>query len=211
MTKKERWKEVSGYGGVFKVSSKGKVLSKKRNGTNGGILTGKVSKFGYRVMLLSHNSIKKHVFAHRIVAEAFIPNPENLPFVNHKDEDKLNNSVENLEWCTTKYNLNYGTLPERRSKARLGFKYSESSKRKMSESQNLIAKRGSESPYSIEVYQFTLEGDFVGKWDSYSDIKRVLGYGPTNINISVKNKLRTAYGFKWSIIPPDENLKIVNP
>ena len=75
-------------------------------------------KTGYNYVNLSKNSKTCTKRVHRLVAEAFISNPNNLPEVNHKDEDKSNNNVENLEWCTREYNLNYGTRSEKFSKTR---------------------------------------------------------------------------------------------
>lgn len=74
-------------------------------------------KNGYLVVSLSKNNKQKIYSIHRLVAEAFVNNPENLPYVNHKDEDKTNNNISNLEWCDNTYNLNYGTRNERAGKS----------------------------------------------------------------------------------------------
>lgn len=74
-----------------------------------------IDKDGYYRVTLYRNGVSKNIPVHRLVAKAFIPNPDNLPEVNHKDENKLNDKLENLEWCTQKYNANYGTANERRS------------------------------------------------------------------------------------------------
>ena len=71
---------------------------------------------GYKTVSLTKDGKTKTLFVHRLVAEAFIPNADNLPMVNHKDEDKTNNFVENLEWCTNDYNINYGTARRRQAK-----------------------------------------------------------------------------------------------
>lgn len=87
-------------------------------------MKGKLRKDGYKEVILRTN-IKKPVFRtiHRLVAEAFIPNPDNLSCVNHKDENKTNNHVSNLEWCTHKYNSNYGTINKRLSKQKINNTY----------------------------------------------------------------------------------------
>ena len=89
----------------YLVSDKGEIYSLYTNK----YLSPKTTEFGYLVVILTHNGIKKTKRVHRLVAEAFIPNPNNLPEINHKDENKLNNSVDNLEWCNRTYNNNYGT------------------------------------------------------------------------------------------------------
>lgn len=87
--------------------------------SNGVKLKPSVSNKGYLRVSLSNNKVKHKMFSiHRLVAESFIPNPENLPQVNHKDEDKTNNCVENLEWCTALENLNYSQVIEKSSKAK---------------------------------------------------------------------------------------------
>jgi transcriptional regulator with XRE-family HTH domain len=113
----EEWRDVPGYEGLYKVSSEGRVKQIGQLYTDGrkGISTGEgrilnpqISHTGYNFCQLSCAGKRKTVYVHRMVAMAFIPNPDNLPAVNHKDEDKSNNRVDNLEWCTYKYNNNYG-------------------------------------------------------------------------------------------------------
>lgn len=121
MTKDEVWKDVVGYEGLYKVSDRGNVYSVERIGTNnrkfgGIILKSRYDKNGYPRVTLCENGIMKTKVVHRIVAEAFVPNPNGLPQVNHLDEVKDNNNVENLEWCDSRYNSNYGTRNERLSK-----------------------------------------------------------------------------------------------
>ena len=82
--------------------------------------------------MLTRNGVKSFVTIHRLVAIAFIPNPDNLPEVNHRDEDKTNNRVENLEWCSREYNASYGTVKERIPKSNMGKKMSEKTKKLMS-------------------------------------------------------------------------------
>lgn len=106
---KEIWKDIKGYEGLYQVSNFGRV---KRNGR---ILKVRVKRKGYLGVVLYNNSEPKHYTIHRLVAEAFIPNPENKPQVNHIDEDKTNNTVANLEWVTAKENANHGTRNSRMS------------------------------------------------------------------------------------------------
>lgn len=98
----EEYKDIDEF---YSVSNKGKIKSKR---------TGKILKThndskrkGYQYITLNHNGVKKSVQVHRLVAEAFIPNPINYPCINHKDENPSNNDVSNLEWCTYSYNLKY--------------------------------------------------------------------------------------------------------
>lgn len=103
-------RDVKGYEGLYKVTKDGKVISS----INNIVLRNSINKAGYYTVTLSNNGKTKKKFVHRLVAESFIPNPDNLPVINHKDENKLNNHVNNLEWCTHEYNLHYGTAIERR-------------------------------------------------------------------------------------------------
>ena len=121
MSEGEVWKDVVGYEGIYKVSNKGNVYSVERISSQGKKCGGRILKpvrnrNGYFKVDLSINGVRKGKYIHRLVTKAFIPNPENHPEVNHIDEDKANNNVENLEWCTSRYNTNHGTLIERISK-----------------------------------------------------------------------------------------------
>ena len=138
-------KAVKGYEGYYEVDQFGRVYSVDRNipvDDNGRqyikSLCGKRMKQnmhsqGYKIVSLTKDGKTKTVFVHRVVAEAFIPNNDNLPMVNHKDEDKTNNFVENLEWCTAAYNCAYGKGIEKHAKKIRGKKLSEEHKLKISE------------------------------------------------------------------------------
>lgn len=101
--------DIEGYEGLYAVTSCGKVWSYKRKK----FLKPYKEHTGYLRVDLMKDGVKKHHKIHRFVAKAYIPNPENLKQVNHKDENKQNNSVNNLEWCTNDYNAHYGTKNER--------------------------------------------------------------------------------------------------
>lgn len=103
----EVWKPIKGYEGLYEVSSLGRVksLNFKRSGEEG--ILSPASKPYLQVTLYSKGKASQPL-VHRLVAETFIPNPNNLPQINHIDEDTHNNSVENLEWCSSSYNINYG-------------------------------------------------------------------------------------------------------
>ena len=142
------WKDIKGYEGKYQISNKGRVRSLDYKGTKKKkLLKASTNKEGYIQIRLYKNGKGKTYFVHRLVAEAFILNPNNYPVVNHKDENKSNNSVDNLEWCTVEYNNTYGTRLERMSKTR-----------------------------SKAIRQLSLEGDLIKVWESASEVARVLGY-----------------------------------
>jgi hypothetical protein len=119
----EIWKEIKGYEGLYEVSNFGNVRSLDRyvhtkgNGLRlhrGKILTPETNKLGYKRLHASKDGVSKHLLVHRLVAEAFLPNYNNYPVVNHKDENPSNNHVSNLEWCTYSYNNQYNNLTTKR-------------------------------------------------------------------------------------------------
>lgn len=109
----EIWKDIAGYEGYYQVSSTGIVRSLDRHDCikrfrPAQIMTQSNDSDGYKVVTLSKGGKQRTAKVHQLVARAFIPNVNNFPEINHKDENKTNNSVSNLEWCTTRYNLTYG-------------------------------------------------------------------------------------------------------
>ena len=125
------------------------------------------NKYGYLKVNLYKNSKQKRCYIHRLVAQAFIPNPDDLPVINHKDENPSNNCADNLEWCTQEYNTNYGTR---------NFKIA--------------------SNQSIPIIQLTLNDEFVACYRSSSDAGRA-GFSRQHINDCCKGKRKTTYNHKW--------------
>ncbi len=117
----EHWKDIEGFEGLYQVSNLGKVKSLKRKTYSRRrykehperILKDNVDAHGYVYYFLYKDGKAKRYKGHKLVAHAFIPNPNNYPFINHKDENKANNCVSNLEWCTPSYNLNYGSRSQK--------------------------------------------------------------------------------------------------
>ena len=99
----EQWREVVGYNGKYLVSNKGRV----KNAKSGRILKERITHRGYVKVHLFRVNDDRNVFLHRIVAQAFIPNPQGKPQVNHIDGNKLNNNADNLEWCTNEENVRH--------------------------------------------------------------------------------------------------------
>ena len=161
----EVWKNIEGYEGLYQVSSMGRVKSLKFTKE---IIMELTYTHGYFRVGLCRNGKAKHHLVHRLVAEAFIPNPDNLPIINHKDECKTNNVVENLEWCDHLYNNTYGTAIQCR-----------------------IEKNAK------PVYQYSLDGDLIKEWPSAAEVKRSMGFSAGNIGQCCLGKRKTAYGYIW--------------
>lgn len=160
----EIWKDIKDYEGLYQVSNLGRVKS------NNKILKQSVDKRGYIVYCLYNKKpcVKK---AHRLVAEAFIPNPKNLPQVNHKDENKKNNNTDNLEWCDNKYNSQYGTRGERISK-------------KLS----IVLRK--------PIIQIK-DNNIIKVWSSAKEVEEQLNIKRSNICKCLKGERKTAGGYIW--------------
>lgn len=176
---KEIWKDIP-YAEGYQVSNLGRVKSlarvvegkgKRKCAIKEKIIGNKPDRFGYKSVTLRINRKQVSKRVHRLVAEAFIPNPDNLPQVNHKDEDKTNNCVENLEWCDAKYNSNYGTRGKR-----IGEKL--------------------EKP----VMQFSLSGEYIETYKSIIEASVITETDRHHISACCggKTNRRTAGGYKWS-------------
>ena len=167
-----QWRDIEGYEGLYQVSNEGRVKNSK-----GKILKGEKSCWGYLRVGLWKDGKQAHKQIHRLVAEAFIPNPQNLPQVNHKDENKQNNSVDNLEWCDRKYNINYGTGVQRSAK-----------------------KRRNDPKQSKRVDQIDPQtGEVVRQWKSTAECGRN-GFDQRNVSKCARGKLKTHKGYAWKYL-----------
>lgn len=162
MNLEEDFRDIPGYEGLYQVSNLGRVKGLYKNI----IKRLKTTKDGYLEVGLSKNGIEKKYRVHRLVAITFIPNPDNLPEVNHLDENKTNNCVSNLEWCTHKQNINYGTHHDRMVKTQ-----------------------------SKPVLQFDKEGGFIKEWSSIAQISRELNINTGSVSNCCNGKAKTASGF----------------
>lgn len=125
----EIWKDIEGYEGLYQVSNKGRIRNIRHNKNK---ILKPILHVRYYQITLSKNNIRTQYRVHRLVAQAFVPNPKNLPHINHKDENRLNNNAENLEWCDATYNNRYGTKGQRISKSKMGHLVTQETRNKIS-------------------------------------------------------------------------------
>jgi hypothetical protein len=170
----EIWKDVVDYEGLYQVSNFGRVHSVKTNC----ILKPCNNKLGYARLILRKNNKSYGQQVHRLVAKAFLPNHNNLPEVNHKDENPRNNCLDNLEWCDKKYNNNYGTKVERQ----------------LVHTDHIAAGKNLRK----KINQHRLDGDIIKIWESASECERQTGYDHIRIAHCCRGTQKTAYGFRWS-------------
>lgn len=181
---KEEWKPIEGYEGLYEVSNYGRVRSLDRtltiNVPNKGVLTylrkGAYKKQnyhrdGYPMVTLSDNKKRKTFLVHRLVACAFVPNPNQLNEVNHIDENKSNNHSSNLEWVTRMQNIHHGTGIDRMKK-------------------NTIHRWQ-------PVVQMTMDGSFVKRWDSIIHASKALHISHCCIVNACRGKYKYSHGFRW--------------
>ena len=161
------WKSIPGYEGIYEVSNTG--LIRGRNGERKTL----INSHGYEYIKLCKKGDSKKFQVHRLVAMAFIPNPDNLPEVNHKDENPLNNCVDNLEWCTRIYNNNYGTRNYRAGVA--------------------ISKAN-----RMKVYRFDKNGNYLDSFDCAETAEKYIGKKiRTAIGRCARGERKSAGGFIW--------------
>jgi len=180
----EKWVDISGFEGFYQVSNLGRVRSCDRylRAAHGGkqikkgqLIVPAIRPNGYLAVGLNRNGIHKSAYVHRLVAFAFIANPNGYNEINHKDEDKSNNRADNLEWCSHYYNINYGTTRARISKSHLEGGYG-----------------------AIPVVQ-KLNGQVVAVYKSATDASKVTGICSSAIRKCCLGRPRfnTAGGYTW--------------
>lgn len=165
----ENWKDIEGYEGLYQVSDQGRVRSLNYNRT-GKERVLKLSKSGCGYLYVDLN--KKHYRVHRLVALAFVPNddPKHKTQCNHINEIKTDNRACNLEWCTQKYNINYGTIKVRKEKRR-----------------------------GQKIKQMALDGKLITIWSSVKEAKKE-GYNDRAIYLVCQGKRKTHKGYLWAYL-----------
>lgn len=201
--KKEVWKDIEDYEGIYMVSNLGRVksldrvsISQKRKGEfhNGTILNVRENKNEYANIVLCNIKLEKRRRTrriHRLVAKAFIPNPYNKPQVNHINGIKYDNRVENLEWCDNSYN---GLHSFRELNRKVGWD----------------GKVGADVPKSIPVSQYTLKGVFIKNWSCSLEISKNLNVHIDSIRQCCNGKSKSSIGFIWKYNFDEKNKKKLN-
>ena len=175
MQEQEIWKDAPGYEGVYKVSNLGRVLSVSYRHTGKPKILKPKKRQGY--LAIHRRNFGCDVSIHRLVAMAFIPNPDNLPCVNHINEDKYDNRACNLEWCTYQHNNTYGHRLEKMAYTRKN--------------------RTTKSHYG-NVYQQTVDGELIATFSSVIAASKATGIERSSINRCALGQYHTAGGYKWA-------------
>ena len=162
------WKDIEGYKGHYQISNYGNVRSLKKDAflMKGGYLK------GYKIINLWKNGTGKMFRVHRLVAAAFIPNPENKPCIDHIDGNRANNHADNLRWVTAKENSNNYNAPNTYKGKKIN--------------------KGGKA-----VLQYDLEGNFIKEWVTTMEIQRQLNYHRSNISNCCNGLVKTAYNYIW--------------
>ena len=186
MLSKEIWCDIKDYEGLYRISNLGRVKSIIRYKQNHSksqlvdeiILKPSINNKGYYYVTLNKDGKQKHKIIHRLIAETFIPNPNNFPCVNHIDGNKMNNDISNLEWCSYSHN--------NKEAYRLGLKIGATKN-----------KYGYDNWLSKHIYQYDLSGKFIKKWACSFEVERKLGIKAGNIRSCCNGKRQTAGGYIW--------------
>ena len=217
----EIWRDIKDYEGLYQVSNMGRVKSlgrwsnRQKNGVSfpyfikEKILKNRKIKGGYYIVGLCKDKISKDYRVSRLVAEAFIPNPDNKLFVDHIDTNPLNNLSNNLRWVTQKENMNNPLTLVKMSNSHKGRTLSEETRKKLSEANkgkttHMLGKFGKDHHNSRPIIQFTLDGELIRKWDSIADAKRETG--AHKIVDCCNGKRNKTNGFKWEYYDTDKYL-----
>lgn len=188
----EEWKDIVGYEGLYQVSTLGRVKSFHKGNTPRLLKPHRCSN-EYLMVQLSKDGLVTHMLIHRLVAQAFIDNPCNYPQVNHKDEDVTNNRVDNLEWCTAKYNSNYGTHNQRLSESKKGWHPSEEVIEGM---RQRMIERHKNTPHPMRKKVLCVEtGQIFESIKSAQEFVHLTGV----YNV-VQGKRKTAGGYHWRYV-----------
>lgn len=175
---RENWKEINGTLGRYLVSNTGKVISAKR----GRFLTPKVDKYGYEVVTLWLGGKRIYRTVHRLVAKAFIENPDNLSQVNHKDFNKRNNNVDNLEWCTSRQNIKHWFENDKTAAPTL----------------KKIQKHSIEANcHTIKVWK---HGEYLGEFTSKQECAEQLKISPKTIYIWIRRNGESQQGYRFELV-----------
>jgi len=185
----EIWKDIEGYKGLYIISSLGRVKSSSNNPTHSKeiLLTPTINSSGYMKVELYKNKISKIYYVHRLVALTFIPNPTNKPQVNHKDGNKLNNSLNNLEWVTRSENQKHAI--------KLGLRTPSP----------MIGKKGKFNCNSKPINQCDIEGNIIRKWDSIADAARFYCCSQSSISNVLRGYRKTCKGYVWKYSESSQN------
>ncbi len=173
----EIFKDIVGYEGKYQVSNLGNVKSLNYQNTRASKVLSPVKHHGgYLIVHLCQGKIR---MIHTLVAEAFIPNPEHKRYVNHIDGNKHNNRVSNLEWVTSKENMNHAIKTGLRDPHKNNHP------------------KGADTPNSRSVEQYDKNGNFIKSWDCISDAARFIGCNPCMIINNASGRTKSAHGFIW--------------
>ena len=188
---KEEWKDIEGFEGLYQASNFIKVM----NVRTGKILKPDIANGYYRVVLCK-NGKAKHYLLHRIIAQAFIPNPENLPVVDHINTFRTDCRVENLKWTTHTGNHRNPLSLEHLSNANKGKHHTPEAKEKMRQ-----AKLGKPNTHSFKkIKQLTLNNELIKVWDCIKDACSELNIPPSNISNCLYGKSKSAGGYHWELV-----------